>query len=156
MGMLWSGLVTTTTSSSLAQPRRNKSKGLTLLVQGWGYRNLHCTGYTPRHNEPVPLTISAVPGQVAITGSNITLLCNVQLDPSVDSTVMGTSTWTAPGGATLSGSNPLWIGSSNQSTLMLTSLGTGNAGSYVCGVSALIDVRVTYTDGGAPLASFMD
>ena len=68
---------------------------------------------------------------------------------------MVTSTWTAPGGATLNGSNPL-IGSSNQSTLMLTSLGTGNAGSYVCGVSALIDVRVTYTDGGAPLASFMD
>ena len=48
---------------------------------------------------------------------------------------MVTSTWTAPGGATLSGSNPLWIGSSNQSTLMLNSLGTGDFGYYVCGVS---------------------
>ena len=84
---------------------------------------------------PPTVTISAVPSQVVIAGNNITLICNVQLDPSVDSTVMVTSTWTAPGGATLSGSNPLWIGSSNQSTLMLTSLGTGNAGNYVCEVT---------------------
>ena len=59
---------------------------------------------------------------------------------------MVTSTWTAPGGATLSGSNPLWIGSSNQSTLMLTSLGTGNAGSYVCGVS-VIPINTQYITG---------
>ena len=59
---------------------------------------------------------------------------------------MVTSTWTAPGGATLSGTNPLWIGSSNQSTLMLTSLGTGNAGSYVCGVS-VTPINTQYITG---------
>ena len=48
---------------------------------------------------------------------------------------MVNSTWTAPGGATLRGSNPSWTGSSYQSTLMLTSLGTGDAGNYICGVS---------------------
>ena len=84
---------------------------------------------------PPIITTTAIPGQVAITGSNITLLCNVQLDPSVDSTVIVNTTWTTPGGAPLSGSNPLWIGSSNQSTLMLTSLGTGDVGNYICGVS---------------------
>eukprot|EP00731_Ephydatia_muelleri_P025777 Em0017g860a len=95
---------------------------------------------------PPNVTISAVPSQVVIAGSNITLVCNVQLDPSVDSTVMVTSTWTAPGGATISGSNPLWIGSSNQSTLMLTSLGTRDAGSYVCGVS-VASINTLYITG---------
>ncbi|KAL5486438.1 hypothetical protein EMCRGX_G018913 [Ephydatia muelleri] len=111
--------------------------------------NSTITSSTQLLNVQIPppiITTTAVPGQVAITGSNITLVCNVQLDPSVDSTVMVTSTWTAPGGATLSGSNPLWIGSSNQSTLMLTSLGTGNAGSYVCGVS-VTPINTQYITG---------
>ncbi|KAL5486424.1 hypothetical protein EMCRGX_G018896 [Ephydatia muelleri] len=95
---------------------------------------------------PPLLTVSAISNQVVAAGSNLTLLCNVQLDPSVDSTVMVTSTWTAPGGATLNGSNPLWIGSSNQSTLMLTSLGTWNAGSYVCGVS-VTPINTQYITG---------
>ena len=84
---------------------------------------------------PPTVTITAVTNQVVIAGSNLTLTCNIQLDPSVDCTVMVNSTWTAPGGATLSGSNPSWTGSSYQSTLMLTSLGTGNAGTYICGAS---------------------
>ena len=50
---------------------------------------------------------------------------------------MVNSTWTAPGGATLSGSNSSWTGSSYQSTLMLTSLGTGDAGNYICSAIAL-------------------
>ena len=85
---------------------------------------------------PVPppiVTTIAAPSQVVIAGSNLTLTCKIQLDPSVDSTVMVNNTWIAPGGATLSGSNPSWTGSSYQSTLMLTSLGTGNAGNYICG-----------------------
>ena len=89
-------------------------------------------------SSPVPspiITTTGLPNQVAIVGSNLTLTCNIQLDPSVDSTVMVNSTWTAPGGATLSGSNPSWTESSYQSTLMLASLGTGDAGNYICGVS---------------------
>ena len=70
-------------------------------------------------------------------GGSIGLTCNITLDPSVDSPVTVNSTWTAPGGATLSGSNPLWTGYSNQSTLMLTSLGTENAGNYTCSVAVL-------------------
>ena len=38
---------------------------------------------------------------------------------------MVNSTWTAPGGATLSGSNPSWTGSSYQSTLYLFPVRTG-------------------------------
>ena len=38
---------------------------------------------------------------------------------------MVTSTWTAPGGATLNGSNPLWIGSAYQSVLEVSSVLTG-------------------------------
>ena len=47
----------------------------------------------------------------------------------MDSTVVVNSTWTAPGGATLSGSNPSRTGSSYQSTLMLLSVQTGT---YTC------------------------
>ena len=81
---------------------------------------------------PSPRVTITPPNPVVLVGGSINLTCNVTLDPSVDSTVMVTSTWTAPGGATLSGSNPLWIGASNQSTLMLTSLGTQDAGNYTC------------------------
>ena len=84
---------------------------------------------------PPPTVTVYVSNQVTIAGSNLTLTCNIQLDPSVNSTVMVNSTWTGPGGATLSGSNPSLNGSSYQSTLMLTSLGTGDAGTYICGVS---------------------
>ena len=84
------------------------------------------------HLVPTPsVTITTLNPVISVNG-NITLTCNIQLDPSVDSTVMVNSTWTAPGGATLRGSNPSWTGSSYQSTLMLTSLGTGNAGNYTC------------------------
>ena len=81
---------------------------------------------------PSPRVTITTPNPVVLVGGSINFTCNVTLDPSVDSTVMVTSTWTAPGGATLNGTNPLWIGSSNQSTLMLTSLGTRDAGNYTC------------------------
>ena len=84
------------------------------------------------HLVPTPFATITTLNPVVLVRGNITLTCNIQLDPSVDSTVMVNSTWTAPGGATLSGSNPSWTGSSYQSTLMLTSLGTGNAGNYTC------------------------
>ena len=98
----------------------------------------HCVAkvYSSSSSVPPPAVItSAELSQVVTVGSNLTLTCNIQLDPSVDSNVTVNSTWTAPGGATLSGSNPSWTGSSYQSTLMLTSLGTGDAGNYICGVS---------------------
>ena len=59
---------------------------------------------------------------------------------------MVNSTWTAPGGATLSGSNPSWTGASYQSTLMLTSLETENAGNYICGAS-VTPINTQYITG---------
>ena len=72
-----------------------------------------------------------------MAGYDLTLTCNILLDPSVDSAVMVNSTWTAPGGATLNGSNPSWTGSSYQSTLRLTSLEAGNAENYTCSAVVL-------------------
>ena len=95
---------------------------------------------------PSPYVTITTSNPVVIVGGNFNLTCNVQLDPSVDSTVIVNTTWTTPGGATLSGSNPLWIGSSNQSTLMLTSLGTGDVGNFICGVS-VIPINAQYITG---------
>ena len=110
------------------------SVNLTVQSESWCY----FPSYLTLPSSPVPppiVTITAVPSQVIIVGDGLTLICNIQLDPSVDSTVMVNSTWTAPGGVTLSGSNPSWTESSYQSTLMLASMGTGDAGNYICGVS---------------------
>ena len=112
------------------------SVNLTVQSESWCYFP-SCLTLPSSPVPPPTVTISALPSQVVPLGSNLTLTCNIQLDPSVDSTVMVNSTWTAPGGATLSGSNPSWTGSSYQSTLMLTSLGTGDAGNYICSAKAL-------------------
>ena len=87
---------------------------------------------------PVPppiITTTGLPNQVAIVGSNLTLTCNIQLDPSVDSTVMVNRTWLGPSGATLSGTAPNKNGSIYQSVLTITSLKTTDVGIYTCSMT---------------------
>ncbi|KAL5486487.1 hypothetical protein EMCRGX_G018974 [Ephydatia muelleri] len=98
---------------------------------------------------PQPIiNITAVAlSQVIAIGSNITLTCNIQLDPSVDSNVTVNRTWTGPAGTTLSGSAPNKNGSIYQTTLSLISLKTTDVGIYTCSmtVSAVVPEFIVQT-----------
>ena len=88
---------------------------------------------SPVPNPAVSIT-AAIPSQVVPIGSNVTLTCDITLDPSVDSAVMVTTTWTGPGGRVYNGTAPNKNGSSYQSILTLVSLKTTDVGTYNCSV----------------------
>ena len=68
-------------------------------------------------------------------GGNLTLTCNILLDPSVDSTVMVNSTWTGPGGRGYNETAPVKNGSFYQNIITLVYLTPEDIGSYNCSVS---------------------
>ena len=82
----------------------------------------------------INITVVALSQWIAVE-SNVTLTCNIQLDPSVDSTVMVNRTWLGPSGATLSGTAPNKNGSIYQSVLTITSLKTTDVGIYTCSMT---------------------
>ena len=89
-------------------------------------------------SSPVPppiLTTLAVPSQVVSEEDNITLTCNIQLDPSVDSTVMVNTSWIEPGGAAINVINFTQFGSTYSNILTLHSVVTEESGVYTCAVS---------------------
>ena len=90
------------------------------------------------NSSPVPTPavsiIAAIPSPVVPIGSNVTLTCNITLDPSVDSAVMVNTTWIGPGGRIYNGTAPTKNGFSYQSILTLVSLKTTDVGAYNCSV----------------------
>ena len=82
---------------------------------------------------PPTVTITSATNQVVISGSNLTLTCNIQLDPSVDSTVMVNSTWTAPGASSYLVTTSA---AGTTSTLMIVMAAASDGGTYTCSCTA--------------------
>ncbi len=82
--------------------------------------------------------MSADPDRTLYTGEDVSLTCDITLDPAVDSEVTVTASWTVPSGLGLSAgvmdrfhTNPLLY----RSTLTLSFLMTSDSGDYTCTAS---------------------
>ena len=135
------------------------SVNLTVQSESWCYFP-SCLTLPSSPVPPPTVTITAVPSQVITVGDGLTLTCNIQLDPSVDSTVMVNSTWTSPGGAIITGTIGNMAATSAiqtspfTSTLMITMATISNGGTYVC--SAVVSPQspspyITPSAGGSGL-----
>ncbi len=86
--------------------------------------------------------MSADPDRTLYTGEDVTLTCDITLDPAVDSEVTATASWTVPSGLGVSAgvmdklqTNPLLY----RSTITLSFLMTSDSGDYNC--TATVDPR---------------
>ncbi len=82
------------------------------------------------------VTVSADPDRSLYTGEDVTLTCDIALDPAVDSEVAVTASWTGPGGTITAGVSDITGSGPYQSTLTLSSLKTSDSGDYSCNASA--------------------
>ncbi len=94
---------------------------------------------------PVPLpsvAVTADTDQTLYADENVTLTCDITLDPAVDSEVAVTASWTGPGGPITDGvSDMTGSGLAYQSTLTFSSLTTSDSGLYTC--TASVDPAVS-------------
>ncbi len=88
---------------------------------------------------PVPppsVAVTADPDRTLYADEDVTLTCDITLDPAVDSEVAVTASWTGPGGPITDGvSDIAGSGLAYQSTLTLSSLTTSDSGLYTCTAS---------------------
>ncbi len=87
--------------------------------------------YTP----PVAIDsveITSVPDRTLYNGEDVTLTCDITLDPAVDTGVAVTVSWTGPGGSITAGVSDIRGSGPYQSTLTLSSLTTSDSGDYTC------------------------
>ncbi len=88
---------------------------------------------------PVPppsVTVSADPDRTLYTDEDVSLTCDITLDPAVGSEVAVTASWTGPGGPITTGVSDIsGSGLAYQSTLTLSSLTTSDSGLYTCTAS---------------------
>ena len=115
-----------------------------------------CLPSLPSFPVPTP-AISILPSPVVPIGSNVTLTCNIQLDPSVDSTVMVNSTWIGPGGKLYNGTASKKNGSPYQNILTLVSLKVSDVGVYNCSVpvTPATSQYITMTTGSTAIQGIL-
>ena len=85
---------------------------------------------------PVPTLVSVTSNPVSPirpVGSNVTLICTVELSPAVDVPVIVNTVWTGPDGVTLSPTTPA-MGNLTRytSTAMVSSFERDQSGNYTC------------------------
>ncbi len=88
---------------------------------------------------PVPppsVAVTADTNRTLYAGEDVTLTCDITLDPAVDSEVAVTASWTGPDGPITAGVSDIsGSGLAYQSTLTLSSLTTSDSGDYTCTAS---------------------
>ena len=98
-------------------------------------------------SSPVPpplVATAAAPSQVVMEEDNITLTCYVQLNSSVDSTVMANIEWMEPGGAPINSTRVALVGSTyTNHTLYLPSVVTQESGLYTCRVVVISEYVIS-------------
>ena len=94
------------------------------------------TNATPTVPPPI-ITPMATPSQTVSEEDNMTLSCDSQLSPYVDTPVGVAITWTGPGGGGLMGSSTALLGGTYQSSLLVMSLSPDRTGTYNCSMSVL-------------------
>ncbi len=85
------------------------------------------------------MEITSVPDRTLYTGEDVTLTCDITLDPAVDSEVAVTASWTRSGGPITAGVSDITGSGPYQSTLTLSSLTTSDSGDYTCTASVSPD-----------------
>ncbi len=75
------------------------------------------------------MTVTSSPDRPLYTGDNVTLSCDITLDPAVDSEVAVTASWTGPGGPITAGVSDMADAAPYRSTLTLSN---SAAGDYTC------------------------
>ncbi len=85
------------------------------------------------------MEITSVPDRTLYAGENVTLTCDITLDPAVDSEVAVTASWTGPGGPITAGVSDITGTGPYQSTLTLSSLTTYDSENYTCTASVSPD-----------------
>ncbi len=81
------------------------------------------------------MEITSVPDRTLYTGEDVTLTCDITLDPAVDSEVAVTVSWTGPGGPITDGVADMTYAAPYQSTLTLRSRNSA-AGDYTCAATS--------------------
>ncbi len=75
------------------------------------------------------MTVTSIPDRTIYGGEDVTLICDITLDPAVDSEVAVTASWTGPGGPITAGVSDMTDAAPYQSTLTLLN---SAAGDYTC------------------------
>ncbi len=75
------------------------------------------------------MTVTSSPDRTVYAGEDVTLTCDITLDPAVDSEVAVTASWTGPGGPITGGVSDMTDAAPYQSILALLN---SVAGDYTC------------------------
>ncbi len=75
------------------------------------------------------MTVTSIPDRTIYAGEDVTLTCDITLDPAVDREVAVTASWTGPGGPITAGVADMTDAEPYQSTLTLRN---SAAGDYTC------------------------
>ncbi len=86
------------------------------------------------------MTVSADQDRTLYTDEDVSLTCDITLDPAVGSEVAVTASWTGPGGPITDDVSDMTDAAPYQSTLTLSSLTTSDSGLYTCTASVDPDV----------------
>ena len=90
------------------------------------------------------VTVTNDPASPIIAGSNVTVICTIELNQNVDVELTVNTVLTAPGGGTLSPTNPLMVNTSRYtSTAMVSSFGRDQSGVYTCEATLSSDALIT-------------
>ena len=90
------------------------------------------------------VAVSSSPSSPIIAGSNVTVICTVELNQYVDVRVTVNIMWSGPDGVTLSPSDPLMENTSRYlSTAMISSFGREQSGVYTCRANISSDTLMT-------------
>ena len=96
---------------------------------------------------PVPdpsITVTSDPVSPIIAGSNVTVICTIELNQNVDVELTVTTVWTAPAGVTLSSTDPLMESTTTYtSTAMVSPFERIQSGVYSCRATLSSDTLVT-------------
>ncbi len=92
------------------------------------------------------MSVSAAPDRTLYTGEDVTLTCDITLDPAVDINLPVTASWTGPDG-TLRAGRDMTDAVPYHSTLTLSSLTTSDAGDYTCSARIIgsVDAIAAFT-----------
>ncbi len=87
------------------------------------------------------MTVISSTNRTLYAGEDVTLTCDITLDPAVGSEVAVTASWTGPGGPITAGVSDIsGSGLAYQSTLTLSFLTSSDSGLYTCTASVDPDV----------------